>query len=150
MPDTKKIQIIHAALAEIGKKRGFKVEKEEKESLVRQFSKGREISTKGLRNTEADALILHLNSLTDGSPQSVMLKKGEQMRRHIIAMAHEMGWQKPDGKIDIERINNWCLGYGVEKKKLNDYKYEELPSLVSQFKKVYQSYLRAISKPTNR
>ena len=62
-------------------------------------------------------------------------------------MAHEMGWQKADGKIDIERINNWCLAYGVgpEKKKFNDYKYHELPALVTQFKKVYQSFLKGIS-----
>lgn len=92
-----------------------------------------------MTDQEARELIAYLeNSRTTPSPE-------ERMRRKIISRAHEMGWKTPEGKADIERIDNWCLNYGYLKKKLNQYTYNELPKLVTIFEeKVYKQFLSGL------
>jgi hypothetical protein len=141
MPDKKKIQIIHAQLATLEKQRNYPVEKEEKEALVRLFTRQRESSTKGLTDAEADKVIDYLRGMCANQDKH---PPGNLMRRHIIAMAHEMKWETQDGKADMKRINGWCVHYGFGKKPLNDYEYDELPQLVTQFKNVYNSFLNGI------
>jgi hypothetical protein len=71
------------------------------------------------------------------------------MRRKIIAITRSMGWQKnvvqPNGSIiqkaDMQRIDEFCKSKGYLHKKLNQYLYNQLPTLVSQFEAVQKSYL---------
>lgn len=96
----------------------------QKAALILGFTDGRSESSKDLTYQEAGALINHLKSI-DSS---------HKMRRRIIKMAHEMGWKlKDSSKIDIERVNEWCVKFGYGHKPLNDYSPVELPKLVSQF-----------------
>lgn len=137
------IAAINTLLSHLAKKRGFKYEKGEKAELILSYTQGRTDTTTGLYAAEARQLIIDLNKLLD-KPQNA---GGEQMRRHIIAMAHEMGWEKDDRKINMDLVNEWCAKFGYLNKThhtLNQYQYAELPALVSQFKKVYQSYLKSI------
>lgn len=141
--DKKQIITINTLLSIVGKKRGFKYEKREKADLILKYSEGRTDTTTGLYYDQARELISDLNKITE----TAEAKSEERMKRNIIAMAHEMNWELPDGKIDIERINGWCAHYGYLNKthhRLDDYKLQELPALVSQFKKVYHSYLKNI------
>ncbi|MBA9078961.1 hypothetical protein [Rufibacter quisquiliarum] len=68
------------------------------------------------------------------------------MRKKIISMAHKMRWQIDGTKVDIARIDAWCRKYGAPAKGFNDYTYNELPKLVTQFGKVYKSYLEGLRK----
>ena len=102
----------------------------QKESLVAAFGHGKQ-SSKDLNFTEAGELISYLKTI-DAS---------HKMRRKIIRLAHDMGWQLPGKKIDMDRLNGWCKTYGFGKKELNAYTAQELPKLVTQFEKVYNDYL---------
>lgn len=65
------------------------------------------------------------------------------MTRKLFAMAHNMQWidttstVQADGSIkekkDYSRVLAWVLKYGYLAKPLNQYSYEELPKLLSQF-----------------
>jgi hypothetical protein len=84
------------------------------------------------------------------------------MRRQVIAIFHEAGWNLPISandeagsppgergggggvRIDMERVNAWCVKHGYLHKKLNAYTYEELPKLVTQAKKYLEWYLKKL------
>ena len=125
----------------------LKISKDMKAEMVYGFSGGRATSSKDLFADEATAMIKHLKSL---HPQE---RAGDVMRKKIISLAHEMGWHltptlyKGEGvkrKADMKRINDWCRKFGYLHKSLDNYTYQELPALVSQFEKVYKSYLSAL------
>gem|GEM_PF-717623 len=129
--------------------------KEGKEYLIQDASDGRTTSVKELSFEEAKALITALNMIT--SPRTVNVDDPcHRMRGKILSHAHELGWHKKDGKgmivrdratqkpkIDFDRVNDWCIKFGYLHKKLDRYTYEELPTLVSQFQKVYKNYLNS-------
>lgn len=126
--------------------------RDEKESIVRSFTANRTDSTRAMKDNEAAALIGHLKSM------DVVDTRSEKMRKKILSMAHEMGWEKEVessklkvesskfGKraIDMEHVNNWCKSRGYLHKPLDDYTYNELPRLVSQFEQVYKDYLKKL------
>jgi len=119
--------------------------KDEKDSIVQAFTAGRTTHSSKMTKGEAAALIGHLKSLDETD------KRATKMRNKILSIAHELGWTKllkspignPDvKKVDMEHVNNWCLQYGHKKKKLDDYDYNELPMLVTQFEEVYKNQLK--------
>lgn len=113
--------------------------RDEKESIVKAFSGGRTKSVTNLKLNEAAALIGHLKSLDEYDNRST------KMRNKILSMAHEMRWRKQGTEdIDMDHVNNWCIAKGYLHKKLDDYTYQELPKLVSQFEEVYKSYLKGV------
>lgn len=97
--------------------------------------------------SEAQQLINILN----GKKQDNPMDKGQKMKKHIIAMAHEMGWIKKETvvssqepgvlihKMDYSNVHAWIQKYGYLHKPLDKYTYKELPTLVTQFKEVYAS-----------
>jgi hypothetical protein len=112
----------------------------DKANLVAGFTEGRSESTKDLTYFEARAMIRWLQVKAelheDGS---------HKMRRKIISMAHEMHWHlSGTQKVDMKRLNDWCKTYGYLAKELNKYSYKELPMLVSQFKIVYDKFLKKL------
>ncbi len=128
--------------------------KDQKADIVSAFTAGRSTSSKDLTKSEAAALIGHLKSLDKVDNSAT------KMRNKILSMAWEMHWVRsltpspsPEERggqtfiktvIDMQHVNNWCLKSSYLKKKLDDYKYEELPKLVSQFEEVYKSYLKGV------
>lgn len=117
--------------------------KDDKENIVRQITKGRTASSAQMTSTEAREWIKAMNNKQEED-------EGKRMRNHIIAMAYEMGWIKretvvtPDGvktRNNYSSLHDWIKKYGYLKKDLNKYTYTELPTLVSQFKKVYFSII---------
>ncbi len=114
----------------------LKISKEDKKVMVLGFTGGRSESSKDLMSNEAADMIRHLKSL---DPQE---NSADKMRKKIIAMAHEIGWNlSGTQKADMKRIDNWSKVYGFKKKSLDNYTYSELPTLVAQFEKVYKDYL---------
>lgn len=113
---------------------------EQKGNIVAGFSKGRTTHFKELDKTEALECI---KWLSDKQSQP-----GNKMRNKIFFYCHQMGWTKinASGKVvaDGARFDLWALKYSYLRKKLNQYTYEELPKLVSQFEGVYKSFLKSI------
>jgi hypothetical protein len=113
--------------------------KDDKDSIVQSFTAGRTTSSREMYHDEAAALIGHLKSL---DPQDTA---SDKMRNKIISMAHEMGWRiQGTESIDMQHVNGWCVAHSYLKKKLDDYKYAELPKLVTQFTEVYKSFIKKL------
>lgn len=109
--------------------------RDEKDGIVLAFTANKTNSVRAMSFHEAKALIGHLVSL---NPEEKSMTK---MRNKIISIAYDMNWKLPNEKIDLDRLNGWCLHKSYLKKKLDAYKYSELPKLVTQFEEVLKSYL---------
>lgn len=110
-----------------------------KADMVLGFTGERTASVGDMYLDEAKAMIQYLKS-QDPEEQSA-----EKQRRYIISMAHECGYRKPGTtKVDMVKLDNWCVNYGYLHKKLNQYRQHELPKLVTQFEKVYKDYLNKV------
>jgi len=129
-----KLQQLHAILA----KKGLM---DEKAAMVQAISEGAHTSSKDLSVGQLSSLISQLNS----GAQVVAAPAGDKQRKHIISMAHEMGWKVEGGRADMQRINNWCIKYGHLHLPLNDYHGAELSTLVTTFKKkVYAQFINTL------
>lgn len=111
----------------------------QKANIVGGISFGRTESIRELTDEEANNLRQYLQAQVTGN------EAASRMRRKILAMGHQLHWHLPGTqKIDMERVNRWCIKYGTGHKKLNDYTATELPKLVTQFKEVHKDLLETI------
>lgn len=142
-----KLKAIHTLLSK------YKIDKEAKAAMVYGFSGGRCTSTKDLTDAEAVLLLRHLQA-HDPNRAAV-----EKMKGKIFYYCHEMGWTAPSQPppeggggaptrmvVDMKRLDAWCLKYSYLHKKLDYYRYNELPKLVSQFEALYKHFLLSIQK----
>ena len=128
------ITAIHVA------KTTIKLDEETYRGLIMQYTNGRSSSSKDMYWHEAKQL---LDKLTGNNSEACI-----RQRRKLIGMAHTMGWEianvadpmKP--KADMNRINNWCVKFGLGHKPLNDYNEKELPKLLTQFEAVLKSHIQ--------
>lgn len=102
---------------------------QQKKELVSAYSNGRADSSIYLSEEELDGFIADLVLLTDAG---VKQEACQRMRRKILSLFHQLGWEDVNGKIDMVRVNSWCMQYSVHKKELNAHSYRELPALVTQ------------------
>jgi hypothetical protein len=136
------IAIFHAILARTG-------QMEAKPEIISSLSDGRASSTKELYQEELESWI---NAYNAASKPVTAVNPGQKMINSIIAMAHDIGFIKKKQMVvggiggkkvnDYTDLNKWMLERGYLKKPLNQYKYEELPKLVSQFKGLYMHQLK--------
>lgn len=126
---TQYIRRVHAALA----KRGMM---DDKKDLVQRFTNGRETSSRKMTSGELRNMLDHLNG------KSTPNMAGDKMRKAIISMAHQMGWELPGGVADMPRIDAWCIKYGKYHQPLNAHTIPELQDITTQFNKAYQDHIR--------
>lgn len=124
------------------------IDKESKAVMVAGFSASGEASSKQLTFAEAKQMISHLLSLQLRAGTNKE-DPGAKMKGKICSICKDMGWTKTSklsGKIvaDVARFDAWAVERSYSKKKLNAYKYAELPKLVSQFEAVYKSFLKKV------
>ena len=110
-----------------------------KADLVLAFTEGRSASSREMTAQEAMLLINYLKELDNTSEAC------NNMRRKVLSMCHRIHWVTEKG-VDIDRLNEWCKKSSYLKKELNEYTYQELPKLVSQFRIVYLHYIQSTSK----
>lgn len=118
---------------------------EEKPRIVSEASGMRTSRCSQLTFSEAQHLINTLNGKKQDHPND----KSQRMKKHIIAMAHEIGFIKKEQRVmaegGLQPVNNyddlhsWINKYGYLHKPLDKYNYKELPTLVTQFQQVYKS-----------
>lgn len=134
---------LHTLLAETGLT-------SEKANLVKTYTKGRTASSAAMTFTECDNLLAHL-AASKRVPVPDQDGRANQMRRAVLAAAHQMRWQI-DGttRVDMARVNKWCREMSYLQKELNAYTYEELPKLVSQINLVLASFLGQAVKQYGR
>ncbi len=110
------------------------IDADTKATLVHSHTDGRTSSSREMMNWECQNLIKFLEKQEKPKNDSA-----DKMRKKIISICYEMGWTFDTGRINMERINNFCIKFGYLHKPLNDYSINELPELVTQFKKVLNS-----------
>lgn len=103
-------------------------------NMAHRFSNGRATRLEDLNHKETQALIEELNGVS----------KKDKMVNKILSMAHEMRWELPDGRVDIKKIDAWCVKHTAPHKPLNDISLKELPKVVSVFEKLYKRFLESI------
>lgn len=109
----------------------------DKANVVWGASAGRTEHVSELSNEEANLLIKYLKS------QDPDEAKCEKARKVIISMAHELGYRKPGTtKVDMVKLDEWCMKYGKYKKKLNQHKLDELNKLQWQFGEYHRKFVR--------
>lgn len=114
-----------------------------KRDIVSSFCSSGSESSRHLTDTEALELITYLDSLKVNKPTEIVA--AHNMKLKLIAMAHELGWKMPNGKINIKSLDDWCLKFSYLRKKMDDYTYRELPKLITQFEQgPYRSFLKRI------
>jgi hypothetical protein len=128
----KQISMVRALMAKAGLM-------EHKEDMAFDYSNGRTAHLSELTHPETMQLVKYLNAYLglNGNP-------ADKMRRKILSHAHEMHWELYDGRVDMERVNNWCIRFSGLNKPLDEFKYAELPALVTQFEMVYTAFLKGI------
>lgn len=113
--------------------------------LIMEFTHDRKNSLRELSDTEYRVFILWLQqtfpeSLNEPYPQSKEAAQCDLMRKKMIHLFRTIGYNEA-GSADMERIYAWVLKYGYLKKRLMEYNSAELPKLVSQVEKYYNSTL---------
>lgn len=115
--------------------------------LIADFTNQQKTSLSQLSEWEFKEFLKHLKTkFKINSDQKWKHTPENKMRRAIISIFKEMGYVKVNGSADMEKIDNWCLKYGVTHKLLNDNNKAELQQLVTQAKKVLKSYTQSINK----
>lgn len=120
---------------------------EMRHELVMSYSQGRTENSALLYPTEIKQLIDYLKSIrgTVHKPQNDF-EAGDKMRKKILSLCYTIGWVRFSAHrqkmvVDMARLEAWMKKYGYLHKSLNDYKYNELPELVSQFERMAISFL---------
>jgi hypothetical protein len=142
---------------------------EDRGALVKQFTAERTDSTKELSYEECQNLINYLREMLGQPPMQPKAKVSPErakqcdtMRKAMLNLGYNMRFDQKEttevkrgdvelaityrSRVNVYWVNVWCLKYSYLKKGLNEYTYEELPKLIRQFEKVYESYLKSVSK----
>lgn len=114
-----------------------------KDDMVYHATGGRTTHTSEMTREEADNLI---QSLKKEVLKSIKHNQSDLMRKKIIALFVKMGYTTKQGKADMKRIYAWVEKYGYLHKPLNKYTYNELPTLVSQAERVYNSFIETVAR----
>lgn len=110
-----------------------------KEELALQYSYGRTELLREMHDVEIREMARELRK---AAPDPA-----DKMRKKILSMAHEMNWELHSGKVNMAKVNAWCMKYGQYHKPLMDHTRNELAHLVTQFEHgPYKSYLQSIRK----
>lgn len=119
----------------------------QKATLVLSFSGGRTESSKELTEGEAIELVHYLQQqpLTPKLQQQHAM--AQRMKFKIIGLMKDMGYLLPRQpgtaiKVDMDKVNAWCVHHSYLKKKLDAYTLAELPKLVSQVESMYKKFLQ--------
>jgi cysteinyl-tRNA synthetase len=121
----------------------LKITAEQKKEMVAGATNGRSTSAADLLKNEAQNLINHLNRLSGQQSQNKNWEAADRMRKKVLSICHEMGWELADGSVDMDRLEAFLLARGCLKKRLNDFTVNELPALVTQFENILRKHYDA-------
>lgn len=103
------------------------ISEEMRRDLTWAHTNGRTASLREMRWDEAESLIKYLTELSGND--------ANRLRKKMLAIAHQLGWTNNE-KVDVKRVNNWCIKYGYMHKSFNHYTSKELIKLITQFKQL--------------
>lgn len=95
------------------------------------FSGGHTSELSELDHTQTQRLIL---SFTEAKDETGVNK--------ILSLAHDLGWEHPNGKINMELLNSWLLKHTSFKKELNELVPTEIEQVVGVMFKMKKTGLK--------
>lgn len=107
----------------------LRIDNDTKEAMVLTHTDGRTAHSSQMMHWECACMIKHLEQLAPASSEG-------KYRRKLISIAHKLNWYDANGKVDVDRLNSWCIKYGYLHKPLNEHKEQELVKLITQFKQL--------------
>ncbi|MFK5855123.1 MAG: hypothetical protein QM503_03255 [Bacteroidota bacterium] len=121
---------------------------DQRHDIVTSYTDGRTHNSSDMSTSEIITLINNLeNHHRDTGAPLNDFQKGDRMRKRVLSLFHQYGYAKysPEKKkmiIDFDRLDGWMLKFGYLHKKLNKYKYAELPKLVTQVERLVHKYIQ--------
>lgn len=93
---------------------------------------------------DADAIVLgytmgrtsHVSEMTIAEATQLLKDKNkgsDEKRKKILAICYDIKRVTPDGKPDLEWLDEWCKKYGPVKKAFNKYTSAELSKMIIAF-----------------
>jgi hypothetical protein len=133
------IKVLHAALV----RRGIL---DMKAAIVSDHTKGRTEHSSDMKYNEMKDLIDSLNA-GHNVRHSVDKEACNKMRRRILSMCFTIGWTRYSlmrlkQEVDYGILHTWMIKYSYLHKALNEYTYDELPKLVTQFESFTKTQLK--------
>lgn len=133
-------QRLYAIFARLG------IDQEAKEDMVYKHTNGRTNKTSAMTYLECDSMIKTLNEVGQNKRQVMASPPpsgpAQRMRRKILSICHELGWEKPGGAIDWKILDDFMINRSYLHKLLNDYTEAELPKLVTQFEDILKKHYK--------
>jgi len=129
MITTAQIRYIHVLARQKG------LQHDELKDYLQQLSDNRTDSLKELTKGEVSKLIAALS----GNDVALL-----RMKRKVFAQAHEMGWELPDGKVDVGRVNAWAVKHTPYHRSIDELNATELSKVVTLFGRVYLSFMKGL------
>lgn len=123
--------------------KGIEVDRRE---LVKEYTKGKTNSLSSLTERDYHGFISWINEtfkMTSNDHQYSKEDRLNEQRRKIIALFRKQGYEM-NGKADMHRIYAWVIKYGYLSKPMNKYTADEIPKLVSQAERVYESFVKGL------
>jgi hypothetical protein len=123
---------------------------ENRHATVFSYTEGRTENSSEMTTREITLLIdnLEIYQRKIGMPPNDF-QKGDRMRKRILSLFRQYGYTEYCTKqnkliVDFARLNNWMIKYGYLHKRLNKYKYVELPKLVTQVEILIHKYIQSV------
>jgi len=117
---------------------------------VNSYTNGRTDNSSDMTTEEILVLINKLESYQKHiGGNSNDFQKGDIMRKRILSLFHQYGYteysyEKRRMVVDFDRLDGWMLKFGYLHKKLNKYKYAELPKLICQVEQLVTKYIQKV------
>jgi len=96
-------------------------------SIIQKFTGQRTGSLYHMEALELDRMIEWLEERNESM---------NKIRRKCYHLTGQRGWVNPNGKPDMDRLDQFLLKHGAIKKKLNEQNYDELMGTVNQMERV--------------
>ena len=109
------------------------IDEEAKEQIVLELTNGATSHLSDLSHAQTQQLIGIL------APEQQTTRK--KMENKVFWVMHEIGKETPEGKVDMEWLDSWCLKYSPAHKEFDDLTDQELTQVVTIFKKMYAEHL---------
>ena len=113
----------------------FHIQEDLRRDMVLEFTQMRTYRSSLMTKRECQNLITSLRQRLSYGDKT-RGEQANQMRKKVYALAHELGWEQADGKVNQDTLNQWLLKYGCLHKPLAEYTVKELPQLLSQLENI--------------
>ena len=115
-----------------------------KDEIVLELTDGRTSHLSEMTKAEAQLFFdVMLGEAQSPAPNSEAAKCDNSTRK-LLSMAHEVKWQSPNGKVDYQRLSNWCKKYSPAHKCYKQQNSKELAETVTSFSKLHIQTLRKL------